>query len=323
MTEHSAKATPDAAAREQASAWFTQRQAFAQNPALRQRFEQWRDADPQHAAAYDALQALWDADAFKHALQHLEADLHLPAMPANRPKRPDRTPLYASAAALLLMLVAGWRADLPLRLQADYLTSTAQTEQVELPDGSHLMLGSHSAISTEFAADHRRIRLLRGEIYVEAFHDTTRPLTIQAGEAEVTVVGTKFSVSKGDDSVTVAVREGRVRFADAAGETSLLQAGHWQQLRSLRLQPMNLDGGERQMAWVNGRLSFQDAPLAEVIDTLRRYYPAPILLLNKSAAHQRVSGNYQVDDPVAIAQALSTVTSAQLTRLPGGILIIR
>ncbi|MBK5540526.1 FecR domain-containing protein [Pseudomonas sp. TH05] len=320
MTEQRPHAPPSAALRAQASHWFSQREAMAHNPLLRQRFEQWHAADPQHAAAYAELQALWNASAFEQALQHLALDLELP--PA-RPRVRHHRRWLASAAALVLMLGAGWMADVPLRLQADHLTAVAQVQRLELADGSHVVLGGDSAISSEINDRQRHIRLLRGELYVEAFHDTTRPLTIEAGESTVTVVGTQFSVSRREQGVTVAVREGRVRFANHGGQQALLQAGNWQQLRDGQLQALNLEGGERQMAWVNGRLSFQDRPLAEVLGELRHYYPAPILVLDDRVAQSRVSGNYQLDDPLAVAQALSKVASAQLTRLPGGILVIR
>ncbi|MGC5700772.1 FecR domain-containing protein [Pseudomonas sp. NFXW11] len=320
MTEHPTAPSSDAL-RDQASYWFTQREAMAHNLLLRQRFEQWRSADGQHAEAYRAVENLWQASAFEQALEHLALDLDLPAAPPRKVRRPARW--LATAAALLLMLGVAWVGDLPLRLQADHLTGIAQLERFDLADGSHIVLGSDSAISSNFSASHRRIRLLRGELYIEAFHDQSRPLTIEAGSATVTVVGTRFSVSRQAEGVTVAVREGRVRLAEQNGQQSLLQAGNWQRVQDHQLQPLNLEGSERQMAWVNGRLSFQNTPLAEVLGQVRRYYRAPILLFNPLAGQQQVSGNYQLDDPLAIVQALSKVSAIQLTRLPGGILLLR
>ncbi|MFJ7884553.1 FecR family protein [Pseudomonas sp. NPDC096917] len=304
----------------QATDWFARREEMAQQPALRQRFEQWQQASPEHAAAYQTLETLWQSHAFEQALRSL--DLDLPAAPA-RPVRTERkTWRVATAAMVLMMLTSGWLADLPMRLRADQITAVAEVRHLTLDDGSQIVLGSHSAISTDINNDHRRVRLLRGELYVEAFHDPSRPLTISAADATVTVVGTQFSVGLQGSDVTVSVREGNVRFADPTGEHSLLLAGNWQQLKNAHLQAVNTEGAERQMAWVQGRLSFQDQPLAEVLNTLGRYYPQPILLFNDDAAKHHVSGNYQLDNPVAIVEALNKVTSTQLTRLPGGMLVI-
>lgn len=312
--------TPDTV-REQAADWFAQRDEMARNLITRQRFEQWRATDPRHASAYAELETMWENRAFEQALKDLAVDLELPPVPLTA--KPPRMRLMAAAAAVLLALGVGWMADVPMRLQADHMTDVAQLERFDLEDGSHIVLGSHSAISTAFDGAHRRIKLLRGELYVEAAHDASRPLSIETAEASVTVVGTQFSVSQRGSGVTVAVRQGQVRFANRKGEQSLLQAGNWQQLRDGQLQPLSLEGSERQMAWINGRLSFQNAPLTLVLEEIRRYYPAPILLFNDAAAGERVSGNYQLDDPLAIVTALSKVTSTQVQRLPGGILVIR
>ena len=311
---------PDAV-REQAADWFALRDESARNLITRQRFEQWRAADPLHATAYAEVETLWENRAFEQALKDLAVDLELPPSPVTT--KPPKTRFVAAAATLLLALGIGWMADVPMRLQADHMTDVAQLERFDLEDGSHIVLGSHSAISTTFDGAQRRIKLLRGELYVEAAHDSKRPLSIETNEASVTVVGTQFSVSQRDSEVTVAVREGQVRFANRKGEQSLLQAGNWQQLRDGQLQPLSLEGSERQMAWINGRLSFQNAPLVQVLKEIQRYYPAPILLFNDAAAGERVSGNYQLDDPLAIVQALSKVTSTHAQRLPGGILVIR
>lgn len=317
-----APVVPSEHVQRQAADWFAQREEMAQQPALRQRFEQWRTANPEHAAAYQTLETLWQSQAFEQALRSIATDVELPQAVARPPHKPRKAWFVATAAMLLLMITSAWMSDLPMRLRADQITAVAEVRHLTLDDGSQIVLGSHSAISTDISADHRRIRLLRGEFFVEAFHDPSRPLEIDAADARVTVVGTQFSVALQGNDVTVAVREGKVRFTDKAGEQSLLQAGNWQQLKHDHLQGVNAEGAERQMAWVQGRLSFQDQPLAQVLNSLERYYPQPILLFNEAAAKHRVSGNYLLNDPVAIVEALNKVTSTQLTRLPGGMLVI-
>lgn len=307
------------AARQQATDWFARRDEVAGNPVLRHQFEQWRNASNAHAQAYQALETMWNDLAFEQALRNLETGLDIPERP---PAKRRRSRLFAVAASLLIMLTGGWIADVPMRLRADHMTSVAEVQRLTLEDGSQILLGSHSAISTHMQGPQRQIRLLRGEVFIEAFHDASRPMIVESAGAKVTVVGTQFSVALNDQDVTVAVREGRVNVADTRGKQNLLLAGSWQQLRQDHLQAAHTEGAERQMAWVNGRLSFQDAPLAEVLDTLKRYYPAPIWLLDAEAAKVRVSGNYRLDDPLAIVQALSKVAATHVTQLPGKVLVI-
>ena len=51
----------------------------------------------------------------------------------------------------------------------------------------------------------------RGELALKVTHDTTRPLTLTAGDARITDLGTEFNVRRDDGAVAVTVREGEVR----------------------------------------------------------------------------------------------------------------
>lgn len=316
MTEHDLQACE-----EQALVWFTRSLDAPLCAEQQAQFEHWFMARPEHAEAYARVENLWHASAFEQALQSLETELPkapVVTLSTSPPKR--RWAAFASAAAVLLML-GSWAGDLPLRWQADYLTGRGEQQRVTLADGSQVLLGSNSAISADIDADQRSIHLLRGDLYIEAAHDSSRPLRISAEQAQVEVVGTRFSVSLRQDDVTVAVDQGRVRLSNAAGASSLLDAGAWQHLHGDRFGPRHAEGSAEQHGWTEGRLIFQDRPLAEVLSELGRQRRAPILLFG-DAGKVQVSGNYRLDDPEAVAAALARLGKAQVTRLPGGMLIV-
>ena len=70
------------------------------------------------------------------------------------------------------------------------------------------------------------------------------------------------------------------------------------------------------LAWVQGRLIFDDRPLHEVLDELRRYYPGWIINRNARLDDLRITGNYRLSEPADIMRSLAQVTSAQLQEYP-------
>ena len=68
-----------------------------------------------------------------------------------------------SAVGLAACLLAVAVPSLLVRLEADYLTTTAQSRLVTLEDGTTVYLAADSAIKTEFSASRRQVRLLAGE----------------------------------------------------------------------------------------------------------------------------------------------------------------
>jgi hypothetical protein len=94
-----------------------------------------------------------------------------------------------------------------------------------LPDGSRATLLSESEVKLERAsAQTVRLHVERGTLLVAASHRAERAFTVQAGELEIRVVGTRFLVERDDDGVGVAVHEGVVE-AELGGKVQRIPAG--------------------------------------------------------------------------------------------------
>jgi hypothetical protein len=106
------------------------------------------------------------------------------------------------------------------------VTTERQGElSLALPDGSRATLLSESEVKLEHAsAQTVRLHVERGTLLVAASHRSERAFTVQAGELEVRVVGTRFLVERDDDGVGVAVHEGVVE-AELGGKTQRVSAG--------------------------------------------------------------------------------------------------
>jgi transmembrane sensor len=271
-------------AERQASEWIARLQGDDVSADDRARFAQWRGAHPRNARAYDDLMATWRqlaavgktvrAVSFGNAMQA-----------ASRVKRPRHGLFFTAMAAMLaFVMVGGWWQS---RSPSSFRTGIGEHVSVVLPDGSRVELNSDSAVQVSYDEGTRVIRLERGEAFFTVAHDTARPFWVVAGRTWVRAVGTAFNVDRRQDEVRVTVSEGRVKVATAAPiqrrspsddalaqlSVSLLAAGQQADVSDADTQVRRLPPPEmeRETSWRNGTVYFENRPLHEVVDEMKRY----------------------------------------------------
>jgi transmembrane sensor len=242
---------------------------------------EWVDADEKNKEEFAAVQELWAAS----------ADVHIPVFNTdetwnklNRQLDPfaRKAKLFtigrvaAGIAAAFIIVLGIWllRGD-----DMKSVTASAAVEKLSLPDGSFVYLrkGSKLKYPRKFTDD--REVSLTGEAFFNVAHDSRHPFTIQAGEANVRVVGTSFSVIETDKQVQLIVKSGKVRFFDK-GDTSrqlLVVAGERALLKEHALtKTINQDVNFN--AWQSKQLVFNNTPLSQVVNSLKDNYRVNIML---------------------------------------------
>lgn len=126
----------------------------------------------------------------------------------------------------------------------------------------------------KFGLFERRIRL-EGEAYFEVTHNPRRPFVVEFEGGEIQVLGTSFNVKayRDDDIVAVTLDEGAWCSTTAAAVVSSCRP------RTAALRPPLGRGrivrgadAMRYSIWKDDVISFRDTPLAEVLETLSRWY---------------------------------------------------
>ena len=67
--------------------------------------------------------------------------------------------------------------------------------------------------------------------------------------------------------------------------------------------------------WLRGQLVARDRPVREIVDELRRYYSGLIVLDDDAFGDLRVSGIYDLRDPVATLRDLAQTHAAKIRRI--------
>ena len=313
--------------------WVTRIAAEPGNAALEERrlpaadqFElrRWLAADPVNAQAYADARQLWQVTGMAAMRLAEDEDASLQAI-LKRARRPRRSwPLAMAAAVLLaagLALVSQperWLDD----LQADYYSAPGELQAVTLADGSEVLLDGDSAIEVSLTERSRDIRLRRGAAFFHVKH-TGQPFIVHAGEAQVSVLGTRFEVRQAPEGGQVTVEEGKVAVkANGQGMEQRLTAAERVAYRNGQAGPLQHVNLDQAFSWREGRVSFRRQPLAQALEVVQRYYPGRILLLDAQLGDRLVSGDFATHDPQAMLAAFQTVLGYSQQRLPGGTVLI-
>ncbi|NKN37299.1 DUF4880 domain-containing protein [Agrobacterium sp. a22-2] len=313
--------------------WLFTLQDSPDDANLRARLDDWLRADPSHSQAFELAVGTWElpemdmvaneiAARSEHAIALREAVVL--RHPGPRRRLWPRIATAAAAAVLLAIGIQQYPAVM-LRWRADYATPTGPHEEVSLPDGSRMILNTASAVSVNFQGAKRSVTLLRGEAYFDVVHDAARPFTVAASFSEVEVKGTAFSVRTDNAEDTVVLERGHidVSLLQNRKDVASLEPGESITASSNNLSIVRKSDTSTSLAWLQGRLVFTDQPFGQVLDEVERYYGQSILVANARLSSMRVNGSYRLDNPERVIHSLATAAGATVTRLPGGIIILR
>ena len=344
-------------ASKEASGWMIRLQDAPDDVVLRREFDDWR-SKPANAAAWEETQRMMRAVAaaspryassWEPFLKEARAGADKGAAPdeglarhmqpskrrgvggvARKPastRRPSRRRAFGlaalAAAASILAVVAA--PELALHLRADYATATAETRILHLADDSVVTVAPASAIAVSYTDGARQVRLLSGEVYVEVMPDAERPFLVSADDLQVTVLGTAFNVSQGDDGAEVGVAHGVVRVEQDDGAEPVadaLGAGEFVRVERTGAVQRGKQPASQIGAWRQNQLIAQDQPLRDVLDRLRRYHAGAIVVTDGSLAHQPVTGVYDLGKPVAALRAIARSQNAVVREITPWLLIV-
>lgn len=310
--------------------WFLRLQQVPDDVATQAGLRRWLELDPRHAVALAEVERLWRLPELGSASRRHAARLDAQAATdgARTPPHPRRWWLSAAAAAAAMALVALGLDSYPtlkLRLTSDHMTAVGERDEVILPDGSRMTLNTASAVSLDFAGGRRSVHLLAGEAYFDVVHDPRHPFTVSARFGEVEVRGTAFSVRAGPVEDTVVLERGSIevhRLSDPQDRT-VLAPGERITVSASAVSRARKTDTATALAWRDGWIIFQERPFAAVLDDLRRYYGGPVVTIDDRIGRVLVSGNYRLANPEGVIRSLAQAAGADVTRLPGGILILR
>lgn len=206
---------------------------------------------------------------------------------------------YATAAAVVLLLIGTWVAHL---LTDSYITVIAPAKNriaLTLPDSSTVWLNAGSTLRyrKEFRED-RKV-LLEGEAYFDVVKMPKSPFRVIFQEACVEVKGTEFSVKSQKELAEITLFTGKIVFSAPLLKNPVEMQPSEHLLYDItdgKVSLTHVDASEYD--WRTTEYRFVDKPLFELIEFLNRTYQVRIIVENKEYEKSLFSGTIRKDEPL-------------------------
>ena len=263
-----------------------------------------REVNQRHPGQADALASAWVGSAAR----------------SSRRRRLLRGALAVSGVGMATGLLID--RQIPLQdLLSDWQTGTGERRDVELADGSRLLLNARSAADSAMTDAHRGLRLRRGEVIVDAVAGA-RPFVLAGTHGSLGLEArqpARILLRQEEERSLAVALQNPVTLAPLGGRNRLLQPGEaaWFGPGGIALAT---DMATTAAAWQRGQLEVHDRPLGEVIAALRPYRRG-FIRISLEAASLRVYGSYPLDDTDQALRVIGETLPLVVHRHSGGWLV--
>ncbi|WP_312341219.1 FecR family protein [Stutzerimonas nitrititolerans] len=324
MSESETGAATDAQLQHEAQQWLVRLTSGCATTSDAADFRHWCARSEAHAQAFTQARQLWQAlGPAAQQLQHVRKPatstcLHESGVVARRRfgRRAFLTGAVAASAAIVLLRPPLF-SDIT-GLTADYHTSVGEQRSVILANDVLLELNTQTRINRQTADDGSQgIELLGGEIEVY----TQVPFRIRAGSGWISSDSGRFVVRATGPEVLVTCVGGHLSL-DHRGQSLRLASDQQLSYSEREHSPPRVVDTTVVTAWRQRLLIFDGETLAQVIDELNRYRSGMILLMNQDLGQRRVQARFRLDQLSDAAALIRDAYGAQVTELPGGVVLV-
>jgi transmembrane sensor len=241
--------------------------------------------------------------------------------------RPALTTMLAAAMLVILVGPVWWVVRAPAPAVETFVADIGINREIDLSDGSQIVVGGGSALQARFDATRRQVHLDQGEAYFKVHKDPGRPFVVHAMGTTITAVGTAFNVKVDAGIVRVTVTEGTV---DVRREPTLLSTLRAKLGTADAPDAVRLTSGNQAMrqsatapvvvrptvsdatTWMEGTLTFVGEPLAEVVASVNRYSSTRLVVSDAELGSLLFTGTVVPDRVDEWLQALPKIFPVQV-----------
>lgn len=289
----------------------------------RRALAEWRRASADHEARYQEMADVWRLTAPSGSTARIPPQPSVSAIIQEAERRRTKAlplvirrvrsvrVLWWAAAAVFVLTVGLARSRWGRPEMQEYVTTPQQTQTVRLADGSAVRLGPSSRLRVA-AADQRRVAL-QGIAFFAVATDSAHPFEVRTDAGTVRVLGTRFELRSGGDSLRLVVVEGRVMLSGVGGQTEVARGHEGRIVGNAPPRVSEVPDVWALLNWPQGMLMFQATPLADVLSEVSARFGRPFDLRDSSLARRRVTASFEDETLEAIVTTVCAVVGARCT----------
>ncbi|WP_108425743.1 FecR family protein [Flagellimonas amoyensis] len=237
---------------------------------------------------------------------------------AQRTNRQER-PIYKwakVAASIAVLIGVAYTVHVNTRVEEKIepiveLTKTTKWGQklnITLADGTRIRLNSGSTITypDRFEGTVREV-VLEGEAFFDVAKNPNKPFVIKSGEVLTTVLGTSFNINTYADSeqIAVTVATGKVKVASQENEIHLGPNEQGVFDKKTKTISKKVTDITTFLNWKDGIIHFEDTRLANVAESLERWYGVTFVFENGNVGDCHVTATYSNELLSAVLESIA------------------
>lgn len=277
-------------------------------------FMAWLESSPAHQAAYIRAEQLWQRGEVLHHLPQTHSN------PLTKANSYFGWQGLSAFAAIIVVCLGVWLLPGEQLQELHFQTAKGEQLQIQLDDGSELVLNTNSVLDVTFTSAQRVVVLHQGEAYFDVAKDVKRPFDVETASGTVRVVGTRFAVQHAQADTVVTVLEGKVALGEKVDttrfESTLLLVPNQQVTFAQAKQgrsPQQIDA-ENTLSWRKQHLVFRDRPLRDVVGELNRYSNTVIVLGDVALENRSITAVIQLGEKGISADTLGAALQLSATK---------
>jgi ferric-dicitrate binding protein FerR (iron transport regulator) len=190
--------------------------------------------------------------------------------------------------------------------------SVEQGEKIKLyvTDEIKIWVNSESNIKIPLKLKRNPTFILDGEAYFEINKKNGRPITVKSKGIKFKVSQASFNINANENELIATLKNGEVTLynPDLPKSTTLNLVAKDQVLYnpSLEFIAVDTENSMNYLAWHTGKLSFNNTPMYEVVETISGFYEIPILITNQEILKKDLNAQFENAD---IDKILDTIQS--------------